>query len=89
MDEKRAPNLVTSGLSKPLTVEGITLQINIIRLEGEGDWSLEVVTPDGASTVWNDVFPTDDAAYSEFERTLAREGVKAFLDQSNIIPFRR
>jgi len=50
---------------------------------------LEIVTPDGASTVWSGLFQTDDAAYAEFERTVAEEGVKAFLDQSNVIPFRR
>jgi uncharacterized protein len=89
MSREREPNLLTSGLSDVRVLDGVRVQINIVRLENETNWTLEVVTPDGASTVWDAVFPSDDAAMAEFERTLAKEGVKTFLDQSNVVPFRR
>jgi hypothetical protein len=88
--QERDPNLVTSGLSKVVTKGGVKLQVNILRLEHETEWSLEVVSPDGASTVWQDMFPSDEAAYAEFERTISEEGVRAFLDPGgNVIPFKR
>jgi hypothetical protein len=89
MPQERDPNVVTSGLSKTVMRGGVRLEINIIRLETETDWTLEVVTPDGASTVWKDVFSSDDAAYAEFERIVTEEGVKAFLEPGNVIPFKR
>ena len=52
-------------------------------------WSLEVVNSIGTSTVWDDLFASDKEAYAEFERTLAEEGIRAFLDNANVIPFRR
>ena len=32
-------------------------------------------------------FPTDEAAYAEFERTVAEEGMRTFLDNAKAIPF--
>lgn len=67
----------------------MTVGVNIVRLEEEKVWSLEVVTADGASTVWQEQFASDEEAYAEFERTVSEEGIKTFLDQGNVIPFRR
>ena len=86
---ERDPSLVTSSLSRRLTRDGISVQIGIYRLESEPGWSLEVVNAAGTSIVWDDLFPTDDAALAEFDRTVAEEGMVAFLDSSKIIPFRR
>jgi hypothetical protein len=83
------PNLVTSALSRRLIKDGHTVEINIFRLEHEAFWSLEVVNAEGTSTVWDELFATDSDAYTEFERTVAREGMKAFLDGGNVIPFPR
>ena len=41
------------------------------------------------STVWDELFETDEDAYAEFERTVAEEGMQALLDKGNVIPFRR
>jgi hypothetical protein len=90
MAQDRDPNLVTSGLSTVVTKGGVKLQVNILRLEHETEWSLEVVSPDGASTVWNDTFSSDEAAYAEFERTITEEGARTFLElAANVIPFKR
>ena len=33
--------------------------------------------------------PGDDEAFAEFERAVAEEGMRTFLDKENVIPFRR
>jgi hypothetical protein len=86
---EREPNLVTSSLSHKLTRDSISVEVAIYRLETEPGWSLEVVNSAGTSIVWDDLFPTDDAALAEFDRTVAEEGMVAFLDSGKIIPFRR
>ena len=87
--EEREPNLVTSGLSRDVTRDGITVEVCIYRLETTQGWSLEVVNSAGTSIVWDDLFPSDDAANEEFLRTVAEEGMTAFLDSAKVVPFRR
>ena len=86
---ERDPNIVYSGLSRKVTREGMTVEVVIVRLEHETDWSLEVVNAANTSTVWDELFATDEAAYAEFERTVAEEGMRTFLDSGEVIPFRR
>jgi uncharacterized protein len=38
-----------------------------------------VVDETGASTVWDDLFPTDQAALDEALKTIREEGIKTFL----------
>lgn len=59
----------------------------IYRLEHDPKWALEVVNQAGTSTVWDDLFDSDDDAYATFRQTVADEGMQAFID-SNVIPFR-
>jgi len=86
---ERDPNIVTSSLSGFVTEQGITVSVNIIRLENEPGWSLEVENENGTSTVWDDLFATDDAAHAAFRQTVKEEGMRVFLDQAVVIPFRR
>lgn len=88
MDE-RDPNIVTSSLSGIVDEQGVRVTVNIIKLENEPGWSLEVENEHGTSTVWNDMFATDDAAYAAFRQAVDTEGMGAFLDQAVVIPFRR
>lgn len=83
------PHLVTSSLSCKVTRDGISLEVGIYRLETETGWSLEVINAAGTSIVWDDLFPTEEAALAEFERTVVDEGTVAFLDGGKVIPFRR
>lgn len=83
----RDPNLVTSGLSRTVTVDGVTVAINIYRLEDDPQWSLEVVNEVGTSTVWEVPFDTDEEAFVAFQLTVEVEGMEAFLDHTNVIPF--
>jgi hypothetical protein len=55
----------------------------------EPAWSLDVENEHGTSTVWDDPFATDDAAYAAFRQNIYEEGMRAFLDQAVVIPFRR
>ena len=88
----RDPNIVISGLSGDFIKDDLTVEVHIVRLEHEKNWTLEVVNSSGTSIVWDDPFESDQQAYAEFLRTVAKEGMKAFGDetvQSNIVPFRR
>jgi len=86
---ERDPNIVKSELSRTVKKDGVTVEVSIIRLEHETEWSLEVVDSASTSIVWDDLFASDDEAFAEFERTVAEEGMRAFLDKASVIPFRR
>jgi hypothetical protein len=73
----------SSPLSGEFTRDSITVRVEIYRLRSrDGGWALEVVDQQGASTVWDEDFPTDQDAYREFRRTIESEGIRAFLDPS-------
>jgi hypothetical protein len=61
--------------------DGVTVEVWIIRLEHETEWLLEVVNSAGTSIVWDDLFASGEDAYAEFERTVAEEGMRTFLDK--------
>ncbi len=86
---ERDPNIITSSLSGVVTEQGVTVKVTIIRLENELGWSLKVENEHGTSTVWDDLFATDDAAHAAFRQTVDEDGMRAFLDQAVIIPFKR
>jgi hypothetical protein len=56
--------------------DGVSVEVSIIRLEHETEWSLEVVNSARTSIVWDDLFASDDEAFAEFERTVAEEGMR-------------
>jgi hypothetical protein len=85
---ERDPNIVKSSLSRTVTRDEITVRVEIIRLEGETGWSLEVVNAKNTSIVWDDLFATDEDAYAEFERAVTEEGMRTFLDSAKVILFR-
>lgn len=73
------PELIQSPLSQPLHRDGHTLRVDIYRLEEETDWLLEVVNEDGTSHVWDDRFPTDQAALEAVHQAIDEEGIDSFL----------
>ena len=87
--KERIPNLVRSGLSGIVSKDNVTVEVIIVRLESESKWSLEVVNDAFTSIVWDDLFDSDEDAYAEFEKTFEEEGIRAFLDNQNVIPFKR
>ncbi|ACL57230.1 hypothetical protein [Methylobacterium nodulans] len=69
-----------SPLSGPVTQAGITVDVKIFRFLGTGDpWTLEVVDHEGGSTVWDETFLTEHAAYEAFRNALAQEGIGSFV----------
>ena len=87
--KERIPNIVHSGLSGIVSKDDITVEVFIYRLENEPKWSLEVVNDACTSIVWDDLFDSDEDAYAEFEKTFEEEGIRAFLDNQNVILFKR
>lgn len=81
------PNLITSGLSRRVTVEGHELRIEIYKLEDDKSWTLEVVDEEGTSFVWDDLFASDQDAIDEALNLIETEGLSAFRDNDNVIPF--
>ena len=73
--------LITSRLSRTITRDGITVDVHIFRSEGEPEWTLEVVDQDGASTVWEDTFETEQDALNEVFQTIAADGMSSFVRQ--------
>ena len=73
--------LITSQLSRTITRDGITVDVHIYRSEGDPEWVLEVVDHDGASTVWEDTFATEQDALNEVFQTIAVEGMSSLLWQ--------
>lgn len=86
---EREPNLVISGMSRRIVEDGVPFRVEICRLEGESQWTLEVVTEDGTSIVWDDLFDDDAVAFKEAVSTIRTEGARAFINGgSNVIPLR-
>ncbi len=86
---ERDPNLITSSLSRDVSGDDVTVRVEIYRLEDRLGWALEVVNDRGTSTVWDELFDTDDAADSAFRETVSMDEMVAFLDSATAIPFRR
>jgi hypothetical protein len=61
------------------------VEVSIFRIDSETTWHLEVINDQNTSTVWDDPFETDDAAFAEFLSTVEEEGMTAFVDVSPVI----
>ncbi|WP_412509899.1 hypothetical protein [Roseovarius sp. SYSU LYC5161] len=86
---EREPNLVISSASQHIVEDGMSFKVDIYKLEGGDGWSLEVVTEDGTSIVWDDLFEDDRAAFEEAVSTIRNEGAVAFANgDSNVVPFK-
>lgn len=72
--------ITMSPLCRTITEDGHAFRVEIYRGE-DSDWILEVVNPSDTSIVWDDQFPTDQAALDELLRTIRDEGVEALLDE--------
>ena len=83
------PNVVTSGKSHRVVVDGYVFAIEIYRLEIDKTWTLEVVDHEGTSHVWEEQFATDRDAHNAALEALEREGATAFMHGNKVIPLRR
>jgi hypothetical protein len=86
---EREPNLIISSFSQSVVEDGIPFKVDIYKVEGGDGWSLEVVTEDGTSIVWDHLFDDDQAAFEKAVATIRKEGAVDFANGgSNVIPFR-
>ncbi|WP_043317643.1 hypothetical protein [Microbulbifer sp. HZ11] len=67
-----------SPLSRAYSDGNHTVSIDIYE-DGEGGWLLEIVDEHNNSTVWEDIFDTDEEALREALDALKEEGVGAFI----------
>ena len=66
-------------LCQKVSRDGITVEVLIYRGKDDLGWMLEVVDQDGGSTVWDDLFPTDEETLAEAMNTIETEGIGCFL----------
>lgn len=86
---ERDPNIVDSSMSRKIVEDGITFDVQIYKIEGTDEWSLDVVTPDGTSVVWDHLFTDDEVAFKEAVNTIRSEGALAFQNSGgNVIPLK-
>ena len=83
------PDVVISGKSQDVVVDGYRFSIQIYRLESDKTWTLEVVDQDGTSHVWEEEIKTDREARNIALQEREKEGAVAFMRGSNVIPFRQ
>lgn len=83
------PNIVTSGKSQRVLVDGYTFSIEIYRLEDDPNWTLEVVDHKNTSHVWDDQFASDEDARAAALKALEEEGATSFMRGNNVVPFSR
>ncbi|RJK92842.1 hypothetical protein D3P06_19075 [Paracoccus aestuarii] len=81
------PNIVTSGKSQRVIIDGYPFSIEIYRAETDQNWMLEVVDQDGTSHVWDDQFASDKEARDAAVQTIEEEGAIAFMRGDNVIRF--
>eukprot|EP00456_Euglypha_rotunda_P013131 TRINITY_DN13858_c0_g1_i15.p1 TRINITY_DN13858_c0_g1~~TRINITY_DN13858_c0_g1_i15.p1 ORF type:complete len:168 (+),score=12.97 TRINITY_DN13858_c0_g1_i15:101-604(+) len=78
--------IIESPLSRTVSRDGVTVRVNIFRVGDDPLWAMEVVNEAGTSIVWDDVFPTDEAAFAVFAQTVATEGMATFLGGGDAMP---
>ena len=82
------PNIVTSGKSQRVIIDGHPFSIEIYRAETDQNWMLEIVDQDGTSHVWDDHFASDKEARNAAMQAIEEEGAVAFMRGDNVIRFR-
>jgi hypothetical protein len=74
------PDIIRSPLSQTFTHDGVTVQVEIYKLDGSDGWTLELVDEEGGSTVWQDTFATDVDAFAEFTDGVEQLGLEKLID---------
>lgn len=72
---EKDPQIILSPKSCRVIEGDITIEVRIFRLADSNEWTLEVVDENDASLVWNDAFPSDEAAWQAFEDDVRELGL--------------
>lgn len=84
------PNIVLSGMSDDVRVDGVPFRIDVYRLEDDRAWTVEVIDENGTSSVWDETFATEKAAFNFALAEIRSEGGEAFRNGGdNVVPFKR
>jgi hypothetical protein len=75
--------IIESPLSRQIVRDGVTIDVQIYRGEGDDGWILEVVDQLGGSTVWQEPFKTEAEALNEVLMTINSEGIESFGKDDN------
>ena len=75
-----ASNIIRSALCQSFSSDGLTVQIEIYRLEDGDGWTLELIDAEGGSIVWEEQFATDVAAFAEFTEGLEELGLERLIE---------
>jgi hypothetical protein len=75
-----SPEIIMSPLCRKITVDGITIQIDIYRGEDDSGWILEVIDNENASTIWDEPFDTDQEALDAVLIVIEKDGIRSFLE---------
>jgi hypothetical protein len=73
------PKIIDSPLSCVFKRDGQSVDVRIFRLE-DTEWSLEIVASDNSSTVWDDLFASDEAALTEALKAIEEDGIGSFSE---------
>jgi hypothetical protein len=73
------PKIIMSPLSRKFSADGLTVDVDVYKMDRSLGWTLEVVDEDSNSTLWNCEFSTDWAAWEAFEQAVAEEGLAKIL----------
>lgn len=73
------PELIISTLSQSVAGDGHTFEVYIYQLAGETDWALEVEDEYGNSTVWDEAFDSDAAAFVEAKRLISSDKASTLI----------
>ncbi len=74
------PDIIRSPLSQTFTHDGLTVRVEIYKIEGTDGWTLELIDEEGGSTVWQDAFATDADAFAEFTDGVEQLGLDRLID---------
>lgn len=77
-EEGSADQLVHSPLECDVTRDGVTVRIFIYKGASDSGWLLDVEDHLGGSTVWDQVFATDQAAFDAAMQAIEEDGIASF-----------
>ncbi len=68
-----------SPLSQDIARHGRTVSVEIYRLEGFDEWSLEVIDVFDNSTTWGESFKTEQAALDVIKAKILTDGIDSLI----------
>jgi len=70
---------IISSLCQEISIDGEIVRVEIYHDIDDKGWTLEVVDKHGNSTVWDDLFDTDNDAFKEALKTIEDEGIQSLI----------